>query len=91
MSGQTCCQAMPKGTSPSCACRYKAHIAYTAIPGKTGPKWIVLADEYRAVGNQRNVVSPTVCLRTSVCRQGSRKATCRTRGYGIVEKANARL
>lgn len=91
MNGQTCCQAIAKRHVASCACRPKAHIAARATPGKTGPKWIVLADRNRAVGNQRNVVSPTVCPCTLVCGQGSRKATCRTRGYGIVEKANARL
>ena len=62
-----------------------------AAPGKTDPKRTGIADHYRAVGNQRNVVSPTVCLSTSVRGQGSRKATCWMRGYGIVEKANARL
>jgi hypothetical protein len=60
-------------------------------PGEMDPKRIDIADHHRAVGDQRNVVSPTICLSTSVLRQGSRKATCRMRGYGIVEKANARL
>lgn len=61
-----------------------------ATPGKMDPKRIGIADHHRAVGEQRNVVSPTVRLSTSVQGQGSRKATCRMRGYGIVEKAKAR-
>ena len=62
-----------------------------AAPGKTDPKRIGIADQHRAVGNLRNVVSPTVRLCALAHGQGSRKATCWARGYGIVEKANARL
>lgn len=91
MSGQTCCQAIAKRHAAGCSRRKREHIAIGAAPGKTDPKRTGIADHHRAVGESRNVVSPTVRPSTSVRGQGSRKATCRARGYGIVEKAKARL
>jgi hypothetical protein len=67
------------------------HVVIEVAPGKTDPKRIGIAVHGCDVGDSRNVVSPTVRQSTSVQGQGSRKATCRARGYGIVEKAKARL
>lgn len=73
-------------------CGNYIYVVIEVAPGEMSPKRIGKTGcKPWNVGRSGNVVSPTVRQQAQARWQGSRKATCGMRGYGMVEKAKGCL